>query len=65
MWVKLLGENQPRLATTLHNLGTVYIESGRPADAEPHLSRALAIWESTLGPDSPEAANTRRALAGL
>lgn len=65
MWVVLLGENQPRLATTLHNLGAVYIELGRPAEAEPHLSRALAIWEATLGPDSPEAANTRRALARL
>lgn len=65
MWIVLLGEEQPRLATTLHNLGAVYIELGRPAEAEPHLSRALTIWEATLGPDSPEATNTRRALARL
>jgi len=65
MWIVLLGENQPRLATTLHNLGAVYIELGRPAEAGPHLSRALAIWDATLGPDSPEATNTRRALARL
>jgi tetratricopeptide (TPR) repeat protein len=65
MWAELLGEKQPRLAVTLHNLGVVCIELGRPADAEPHLGRALAIWEATLGPESPEALNTRRALARL
>jgi tetratricopeptide (TPR) repeat protein len=62
LWERALGPDQPRLATTLHNLGLTLAASGRPADAEPVLRRALAIWERVLGTGSAEAANTRRAL---
>ena len=65
MWVSLLGERQPRLATTLHNLAMVYVAQGDPDRATPQLRRALAIWEATLGAGSPQAANTRRALRQL
>lgn len=65
MWERLLGERQPRLATSLHNLGVVLIEQDKTEPAERTLTRALAIWEATLGADSPEARNTRRALRSL
>jgi tetratricopeptide (TPR) repeat protein len=61
----LLGGRQPRLATTLHNLGVVVLAQGRPAEAAPLFERALSIWDSAFGPDSEPARNTRRALAGL
>lgn len=65
MWEALLGELQPRLATTLHNLGAVRLEQGRLDEAEPVLRRALEIWQVALGEDSAEAANTRAALETL
>jgi len=65
MWEALLGKRQPRLATTLHNLGLVYVAQGHPDRATPPLRRALAIWEATLGAGSAQAANTRRALRQL
>ena len=65
MWESLLGTGQPRLATTLHNLGLSYGALDQPEEADRVLRRALAIWQSSLGPDSAEAENTRRALARL
>ena len=40
----------------------MYLSQGRPDLAAPHLRRALAVWEATLGADSPQAHNTREAL---
>jgi tetratricopeptide (TPR) repeat protein len=65
MWEALLGRRQPRLATTLHNLGVVCAAQGKAGEAEAHFRSALEIWEATLGPSSPEAGNTRRALGQL
>jgi tetratricopeptide (TPR) repeat protein len=62
LWEPLLGPRQPRLATTLHNLGLVYLESGKLEEAEPTLTRALEIWEQTLGPESGQAQLTRQAV---
>jgi len=62
MWERLLGPDQPRLATTLHHLGLVEWRLKRRDEASRHLSRALAIFESALGRASPEARNTRRLL---
>jgi len=50
---------------TLHNLGLARAELGQPEAARATLERALAIFERTLGPDSPEAAGTRSALLAL
>jgi tetratricopeptide (TPR) repeat protein len=61
----LLGPTQPRLATTLHNLGIAHAAIGRADDARQSLGRALAIWEATLGAQSAEARTSRRALAAL
>jgi tetratricopeptide (TPR) repeat protein len=60
LWESLLGERQPRLATTLHNLGAVQLALERPDLAELSLQRALEIWEATLGPESEPALNTER-----
>jgi len=38
---------------SLNNLGAIYSESGRSAEALPHYKRALAIAEKSLGPESP------------
>jgi tetratricopeptide (TPR) repeat protein len=65
MWERLLGPRQPRLATTLHQLGVMEWRLGRRDEASRHLSRALAVFESAFGADSPEACNTRRALERL
>ena len=45
MWESLLGPDQPRLATTLHNLGVVYLRQDKASEAEVALQRALALWE--------------------
>jgi tetratricopeptide (TPR) repeat protein len=62
LWERLLGRRQPRLATTLHNLGVAHLDQGRSDLAMPHLRRALEIWEASLGATSAEARNTRRLL---
>ena len=61
LWERLLGASQPRLAVTLHNLGVVYTALEDWDAAQRTLDRALAIWEASLGADSVEAGNTRRA----
>jgi len=65
LWEPLLGPRQPRLATTLHNLGASYLEADRFDAAETALLRALEIWEGTLGAASEQAALTRGAVARL
>jgi len=60
MWEGLFGPEQPRVATSLHNLGSIRLKQGRPELAAPAFGRALAIWTAALGEDSPEAENARR-----
>jgi len=60
MWEGLFGPDQPRVATSLHNLGTIRLKQGRPDLAAPAFGRALAIWTAALGEDSPEARSARR-----
>ena len=53
-------------AALLHgNLGTVLRRQGRPADAEPHMRRALAVRSSVQGDAHPLAVRQRQALAEL
>lgn len=61
VWEETLGPGQPRMAISLHNLGTVEMELQRYEEADVHLRQALRIWEISLGPDSDQAANTRQA----
>jgi tetratricopeptide (TPR) repeat protein len=62
LWERLLGPTQPRLATSLHNLGAVRLAAGRSREAVGSFEQALAIWNATLGADSEAAVTTRRAI---
>ncbi len=55
----------PRVATTLDNLGELYRAQGQYAEAETFHKRALAIWEKALGPDHPDVATSLNNLAGV
>lgn len=46
---KRFGPQDPRLATTLNNLATVYHVQGKYVEAEPLHQRVLAIYEKALG----------------
>jgi len=65
LWTGLLGDDQPRVAVTLHNLAAVRMERGDLAAAEAPLKRALGIFDRVLGTDSSQAIGSRRALAEL
>jgi tetratricopeptide (TPR) repeat protein len=54
---------QNELAKGAHNLGDVYLQTGRPAEAEAHYARAVALRTRLVGAD-PENADYLSALAG-
>jgi tetratricopeptide (TPR) repeat protein len=60
-----LGLASPGLGTSLNNLAMIYEKQGRYAEAEPLLTRALAIQEKALGPDHPDVADSLNNLATL
>jgi tetratricopeptide (TPR) repeat protein len=51
-----LGEDHPVYAMTLANLADLYRFAGDSARGEPLLRKALAIYESKLGPEAPAVA---------
>src|SRR5262249_8707567 len=51
------------LAFCLNNLGMVYLNQNRPAEAEPLLERALAIRRQAFGKDHPLVALSLESLA--
>ena len=53
------------LATALNNLANLYQATGRYAEAEPPLKRALAIGEKTLPIDHPYQAQLRENYVSL
>ena len=59
------GAQDPRLATSLNNLATLYINQGKYAEAESLLRRALATFEKAPGPEHPIVAVVRISLATL
>ena len=59
------GPQDPRLATSLNNLGLVYHAQGKYAEGEPLIKRALAILEKALGPDHPRVATSLENYAAL
>ncbi len=52
------GSQDPRLALSLSNLGTLYQARGQHAQAEPLFKRSLAIREKVLGPEHREVAQS-------
>jgi eukaryotic-like serine/threonine-protein kinase len=61
---KLFAPDDPRMATTLYNLGDAYRALGKLADAERYLRRGTAIIEAKT-PDSPELADFQTLLAAI
>ncbi|HMB05209.1 MAG TPA: tetratricopeptide repeat protein [Isosphaeraceae bacterium] len=53
------------LAPTLHNLGTLYLDQGKFAEAEPLFKQVLNIREKSLGPEHPDVATSLEALGAL
>ena len=62
---KCLGLNHPSVATTVNNLGQVFLLQRRYVDAEPHFRRALEIREARLGKEHPDVATTLNDYASL
>jgi len=59
------GSDHPNVATSLNNLGELYISKGNYSEIEPLYERALAILEKALGPDHPDVAISSKNLAEL
>ncbi len=59
------GPQDPRLATSLNDLGEVYLLQRRYAEAKPLHKRALAIKEKALGPEHPSVATSLENYAAL
>jgi hypothetical protein len=53
------------VATVLNNLAQLLKAANRLAEAEPLMRRALAIFETSYGPDHPSTCTVRDNLAGL
>jgi tetratricopeptide (TPR) repeat protein len=62
---KVLGPEDPDVATSLSNLATLYFHEGRYAQAEPLFQRALPILEKALGPGHSNVATGLNNLAEL
>jgi len=62
---KVLGAEDPDVATSLNNLALLYQNQGKYAQAEPLYQRALALREKVLGPDHPDVAGSLNNLATL
>lgn len=54
LWSKLLGSDQPALATTWHNLGAVELDRGNFARARRLFRDSRAIWTARRGEESVE-----------
>lgn len=59
------GRSSKPAAATINNLGSVMFERGRWKEARDYYTRALSIWEKTLGEDSPEVSAVLTNLAVL
>jgi Tfp pilus assembly protein PilF len=61
----VLGPTHPEVANSLNNLGWLYYDQGKYADAEPLLQRALNIFEEVLGSEHPTTQKVRKNYEGL
>lgn len=55
---KLLGEQHPDVATSIHNLANLYYSQGKYEQAEPLYLQALSILFSSLGENHPNTLTT-------
>lgn len=60
--MKILGENNPELGRPLQNLGVVFTEQRRFAEAEEHLRKAVSMKMLQFGPNHWEVATTKSYL---
>jgi tetratricopeptide (TPR) repeat protein len=60
-----LGEGHPDYADSLNNLAKLYHATGRHAEAEPLLKRAMEIARTALGEGHPDYADSLNNLAAL
>ena len=61
----MLGREHPYVALTLNYLAEVYCARARFADAEPLLTRCMAICEKNQGPEHPSVAQCLNRLGEL
>ena len=59
------GSDHMTVAITLNNMGWLYREWGRPAEAETALLRSLSIRESLFGKDHPQVSTVLLSLGEL
>jgi len=62
LWRRVLGPDQPRVATTLQNLAMVRLELGDTAQAAAALREALAIWDGWSDAPAAEVGAARALL---
>jgi tetratricopeptide (TPR) repeat protein len=62
---KLLGEEHPSVATSLHNLAYLYKSQGRYEEAEPLYIQSLDMDKKLLGEEHPSVATSLHNLAAL
>ncbi|MCS6316791.1 MAG: tetratricopeptide repeat protein, partial [Nitrospira sp.] len=60
-----VGFDAARVAAAANNLGLLYHDQGRLAEAQPLYARALAIWEQQLGPEHEDVAAALNNLAEI
>ena len=65
LYRRLLSGDQPRVATTLHNLAVAESRTGRPDDAGRHAGEALEIWSRLPAGRTAGMADTMQLLANL
>lgn len=63
--IKSFGNEDPKVAQSHNNLGTLYMHLGRYHEAENHLKQALSIWENTLGEEQHDVATCLNNLASF
>jgi tetratricopeptide (TPR) repeat protein len=62
---ELIGSLNPRLADSLNELGILYANQHKYAQAEPVFQRALGVSVAALGPDHPDVATILRNMGIL
>ena len=62
---QLLGKENPIYATSLGNLGFLYHDMGRYAEAEEHYNEAISMCENSMGEGHAECASYYSNLASL